>query len=286
MVRIHTSAPRQPRIIPGLRRFRRRHLSRALTAATSVPPCSRSGACCHGATVRITPWELLRLAEGSSQDARAFRELHTSGGGTILRRHAACTLYAPDRGCRVHPVRPLACRLFPLARRRVDTVAIYDWAEADGSCHRLCPETRGTPHLTVAEYLASQDVAAAEAAHDGYATALAGLLASAGWIATHAPEAADLPGPPDTATPDDIAALLPPDCLDLLTLPTCTATSADPAAFVDEHRRLLAAAVAAGFGGRSPRAVLAIILQLAWLLAPVLGTPLDEVRRRYRAAIA
>lgn len=268
-------------------------MSGSITAEPLVPRCVRSGACCHGATVRITPWELALLAAAAGLDARAFRDRHTRGGGTILRwrdagpeRPAACALYDADAGCSVHPARPLACRLFPLARRRTDGTTSYAWAEADGSCHRLCPSARWTTHLPAAAYIAGQDTGAAETAHDSYAAALAGLLASAGWIAARAPGAANLPTPPDDADADAIAALLPPDCLDLLVLPACATPAGDPAGFVDEHRRLLAAAIAAGFGGRPPRAVLAIVLRLAWLLAPVLGTSADELRRRYREAAA
>jgi Fe-S-cluster containining protein len=52
-----------------------------------------------------------------------FLERNTEAGGTVLRsnENGNC-VFLGEHGCTVHPDRPLACRIYPLAR----------WALADG----------------------------------------------------------------------------------------------------------------------------------------------------------
>ena len=102
------------------------------------------------------PYEVLRLARRLGLSTTDFIARYTEAGGTVLltREDGACTLLGP-RGCGVHPDRPLACRLYPLAR----------WVAADGteSFGHLAPhpETAGVYGTagTVADFLESQGLA-------------------------------------------------------------------------------------------------------------------------------
>ena len=121
--------------------------------------CNACSRCCHNKAIRVGAYEILRLARRLGITTTEFIERHTEAGGTVLRMQdeniRAC-IFLNQQGCSVHPDRPLACRLYPLAR----------WVDADGS------ESFGhlTPHpktegiygtsATVADYLDQQGVAA------------------------------------------------------------------------------------------------------------------------------
>ena len=52
-----------------------------------------------------------------------FFARHTEAGGTVLRtKEDRSCVFLDERGCGVHPDRPLACRIYPLAR----------WVDPDG----------------------------------------------------------------------------------------------------------------------------------------------------------
>jgi Fe-S-cluster containining protein len=120
--------------------------------------CNACSRCCHNKAIRVGPYEILRLARRLGMTTTEFIERHTEAGGTVLRMQAennrAC-IFLNQQGCGVHPDRPLACRLYPLAR----------YVDPDGN------ETFGhlTPHpktagiygtgATVADYLDKQGVA-------------------------------------------------------------------------------------------------------------------------------
>lgn len=138
--------------------------------------CTRSGTCCHGKDIRITPWELARLAAACGEAPRAFRERATTDGGTRLRCDGAatwrglhaCVLYDPACGCVCHPARPLACRLYPLGRERSGDRERFFHEGRAFPCLDGCPEVASLPSLRVADYLAQQGVAAPAAVRDDY----------------------------------------------------------------------------------------------------------------------
>lgn len=138
--------------------------------------CTRLGTCCHGKEIWINPWEVARLAATRGESAKAFRARDAVDGGIRLRCDGpagwrglpACSQYDPTRGCTVHTGRPLACRLYPLGRERRGEAVSYVHEGAEFPCLAGCPGVTELPHLTVAEYLAGQDVAAGEAAQDAY----------------------------------------------------------------------------------------------------------------------
>lgn len=118
--------------------------------------CHACNRCCRNKAIRVSPYEILRLARHLGLSTTEFIARHTEAGGTVLRtkENGDCG-FLGERGCGVHPDRPLACRIYPLAR----------WVSPDGV------ETFGhlTPHPktegvygssgTVQNYLDHQDIA-------------------------------------------------------------------------------------------------------------------------------
>jgi uncharacterized protein len=120
--------------------------------------CNACSRCCHNKAIRVGSYEILRLARRLGMTTTEFIERHTEAGGTILRiqdeNNGAC-IFLDQQGCSVHTDRPLACRLYPLAR----------WIGADGqeSFGHLTPHPKtegiyGTS-ATLADYLDKQGVA-------------------------------------------------------------------------------------------------------------------------------
>ena len=97
-------------------------LSREAAFSYRCNACSR---CCHNKAIRVGPYEILRLARRLGMTTTQFIEQHTEAGGTVMRmrdeNNRAC-IFLNQQGCSVHPDRPLACRLYPLAR----------WVDPDG----------------------------------------------------------------------------------------------------------------------------------------------------------
>jgi Fe-S-cluster containining protein len=148
-----------------------------LDSDTVLPlTCTRSGTCCHGKDISLTPAELARLARANGMSASAFRAAHTSAGGTRLRMSgpagwrgmAACSQYDPQHGCRVHPARPLACRLYPLGRERAGERERFFHEGERFPCLDGCPEVTSLPRLTVADYLRGQEIVELCQVRDAY----------------------------------------------------------------------------------------------------------------------
>jgi uncharacterized protein len=97
--------------------------------------CYACNRCCRNKAIRVNPYEILRLARYLGITTTQFTENHTEAGGTVLRpkENGDCG-FLGERGCGVHPDRPLACRLYPLAR----------WVTPDGneSFGHLTPHPR------------------------------------------------------------------------------------------------------------------------------------------------
>ncbi|MBN8526133.1 MAG: YkgJ family cysteine cluster protein [Planctomycetes bacterium] len=255
-----------------------------IATTDSLPlTCTREGACCFGAVIRITPWELAVLARHVGEEAAAFRDRHTCDGGTAMRLdgehdrlgHRACTLYRGGSGCSAHPARPLACRLFPLGRQRVDGIARYHHPGRTVGCAELCPASQALPVLRVGDYLAQQQVSAGEAAHDAYAAFLAGLVATAGGLCRHAGtvglEEALLQRA--AAAPEARMRAVPTAWFELLTAPSLPVPLDEPHLWVGAHRARVAQAVATGWqldGDMTDTAL--VIATLALHLGPTVGT--------------
>lgn len=256
-----------------------------LSTGDSLPlTCTREGICCFGAVIRITPWELAVLARHRGLAAADFRDRHTCDGGTALRLdgehdrhgHRACSLYRSAGGCTAHPARPLACRLFPLGRLRVEGVAQYHHPGRTVGCAELCPGSQALPSLRVADYLAQQDAAPGEAAHDAYAAMLGGMIATAVSIVRasgHPNDLAERIRERAALAPEARARALPAAWFELLTAPDLDAALDQPAAWVLAHRVRLAQAVSRGWDldGDLDAVALAVATQ-ALHLGPTIGT--------------
>ncbi len=77
--------------------------------------CHACGRCCHGRRISLSPYEVVRLAANRGLSTGALLERFATRDGTALRhRPDGGCVFLGERGCTVHPDRPLACRLYPL----------------------------------------------------------------------------------------------------------------------------------------------------------------------------
>jgi Fe-S-cluster containining protein len=138
--------------------------------------CHGCGRCCRHKAIRVSPYEVARLAEvlatTTSDVLGRWVDLDTN---TLHQRDGGwCAFY--DGGCSVHPGRPLACRFYPLG-----------WnAKTDGTEAILQlsphPESEGVYGTggTVGAYLTSQETAPYERASWRYSVVLQRLRAALG----------------------------------------------------------------------------------------------------------
>jgi hypothetical protein len=152
------------------------------------------------------------------------------------------------------------------------------------ACRHLCPKVEDQPYQTVGDYLAGQDVAAGEAAHDAYARVVYGLVAVAGRMAVMSGESVAIPAMRAflqdrmACTPEQRSSLLPDPWCDLATVPDGLNPD-DPQRFAEAHGALLTeAASRAGLVAAGPVTEIAILhLALAIHLAPTVGADLPAM---------
>lgn len=116
--------------------------------------CNRCLYCCNDKIIQLNPYEIARLASGFNISTAEFSKNYTvDGQGTILAQadNGDCIFLGPA-GCRVHPNRPLVCRLYPLGRH-VSPDAQETFSTLDPH-----PLSQGvySDSGTIAEYLESQ----------------------------------------------------------------------------------------------------------------------------------
>jgi uncharacterized protein len=284
----------------GLAEARGRSLDTILALEDRLPlTCTRAGACCRGKAIWLNPWEVACLARARRLSPRELRDRDTTDGGIRLRlgeeEPSLCSQYDPARGCVAHDGRPLACRLFPLGRRREGSSLRYMHPGAIFPCLDGCPEVRDLPCLTVAEYLEGQHTGGGEVAQDAYLEVTLDLAESALALFLEGGLAAS--GDRDTlprwrslgAMPDaDRAVTLPRDWFDALTVPPIEAPLGDPAAFVQEHRGLLQARleeVSRALGtGAELRELCGRTMALSLHLGRSIGTDPRDLAARWIAA--
>ena len=254
--------------------------------------CTRSGSCCHGHRIGVTPWEIARIASHTGLRQRQVRDRFIDDGGTRLRfagplnsdGKRACNLFSATAGCTVHPARPLACRVYPLARRRRVDQYFYTFAGDSMPCLSRCPEVVTLPSQRVADWLESQETGPGLVAHDAYGNLIWGLLMAAVGVALttevdidpieeEALRRAKLNG-------DQRIPFLPPPWYDLLTIPELAVDLNDPVAFVGAHASRLQLAIANNFAlPERYEDVVLLVLTMAIHLCPCVG--IDQ-----RAAVA
>jgi uncharacterized protein len=215
--------------------------------------CTRAGTCCHGKLVWINPWELASLAQARALSAQEFRAQCTLSGGIRLlfdgaagwRGLPACSQYDGASGCRVHAARPLACRFYPIARDRRGSEVRYVHDGDRFPCLEGCPTVIEGAHLTIAEYLAQQDVAAGIVAQDAYVELVHDLAEGA--LVLLLDSGLSRSGDRKTlprwraiaASQTERISAIDARWLDRLLTPALPVSVADPAAFVAAHAALL-----------------------------------------------
>jgi Fe-S-cluster containining protein len=118
--------------------------------------CHACGRCCSGKVIMAGPHEILGMSRLLGIGTTEFLALHADNGGTTLRfeEDGRCGFLTAS-GCKVHPRRPLVCRLYPLGRATDGTgeerFALFPKQAG-------CEAEFGTDG-TIADFLESQGVA-------------------------------------------------------------------------------------------------------------------------------
>ncbi|MFM2091207.1 MAG: hypothetical protein RLZZ127_1696 [Planctomycetota bacterium] len=222
--------------------------------------CTREGVCCRGHRIPLLPWELARIARHHGVDARTARERWTEHGVRLAvvpdRGSFRCVFADHPLGCGVHGVRPLPCRLFPLARERTGDRVAWWFPGPDLPCLSRCPSVVAAPPVTVRAWLATQDLDLHTRASDAAGDLVAGLHALIDRLG-----GAPVPVP---AGLTELVAALGPEWYDLATIPDLE--DEDPRAFAAGHGRILAT-----HASRDPEAASARLALVAALLAQAAG---------------
>ena len=116
--------------------------------------CHQCRRCCRGKAVQVNPYDAARLARHENQTTSEFISAWTEDGAGVFLAQTASgdCVFLTDEGCRVHPDRPLACRIYPLARE-VSAEGIERWRALPPD-----PQTRGDYQVTgvIADFIARQ----------------------------------------------------------------------------------------------------------------------------------
>lgn len=142
--------------------FRRTILDRQAAFSFS---CSRCLQCCRKKIIQVNPYEVARLARNLGISTTDFITRYTVGNGSFLKfdESSSCRFLGPE-GCRVHPDRPLVCRLYPLGRHVNDKK--NEWF-SELQPEAECRGEYGTTG-TIENYLEEQDAMAYMLAADSY----------------------------------------------------------------------------------------------------------------------
>src|SRR5258708_24912318 len=142
--------------------------------------CNRCKKCCYNKGIRLSPYEILRLARNLRLTTKEFISQFTEEGGTILRfrsEDGGCSLLG-EEGCTVHADRPGVCRIYPLGGffelESQEKFALLD-------PHPESLGVYGTPATfepgdTVASFLDGQEIAPFHRANKKYVELLTRLL--------------------------------------------------------------------------------------------------------------
>jgi len=125
--------------------------------------CSR---CCPHKYIQVNPYEVAQLARFLGLSTTRFLAGYTERDGAILKRDDAdACIFLSEKGCRVHPARPLVCRLYPLGRR-VAADGSEEWVQTVPH-----PESEGEFHGngSIADFIAAQGAEPYMRAADDYA---------------------------------------------------------------------------------------------------------------------
>ncbi len=262
--------------------------------------CSRTGTCCHGKNVWINPWELSLLAEAKGITPREFRDLFTDFGGIRLKFNGvkgwkdfeACSQYIPDFGCSVHTGRPLACRLYPLGRKKQGDSVDYIYQGTEFPCLEGCPEVVDLPKLTVEEYITDQSAECAQDGQDAFlelmqdlADGAFALLLDSGLAETGDRKTLQLWQKMGSEDPKDLTNRLGEEWIDRLTIPEINDFNEDPIAYSKAHYNLLQDCAQKSFGTLDSveafRDASVLMMGLALHLGRGLGADVPELAKHW-----
>ncbi len=117
--------------------------------------CRACGRCCHDKLIPVNPYEIARLAANRGLSTTELIERFTEEGVALAVGDDGACLFLGERGCEVHPDRPLVCRLYPLgAVTDPEGRELFVELEAQPGS-----EGRAGADGTVAAYLQAQGVA-------------------------------------------------------------------------------------------------------------------------------
>lgn len=215
--------------------------------------CSRKGTCCHGNQVLLNPWELRMLALEKGIAPSDFINNFCDWGGIRLlfagqemNKKKACNLYVDNMGCSVHKRRPLACRLFPLARKIQNNATSYVHEGSTFPCLSGCEEVLNLPTIAVKTYLKEQETAQYERAQDAYLEVMQNIADCSFMLLLDN----GLVDSDDTITLSEwsrVASLsiekllqeIPKNWLETLVLPDISLEIIDPLTFAQEHNDII-----------------------------------------------
>jgi Fe-S-cluster containining protein len=118
--------------------------------------CRACGRCCADKVIMAGPHEILGMSRVLGIGTTEFLARYADNGGTTLRSESdGRCVFLTSSGCRVHPRRPLVCRLYPLGRstneRGEERFAVFP---AQSECEAIVGSDG-----TVESFLESQGVA-------------------------------------------------------------------------------------------------------------------------------
>ncbi len=170
-------------------------LTRASAFSYACHACNR---CCRNYRIRVNPFEVTALARFLGLNTTGFLAGYVDSDQSLKQTADGSCIFRSDAGCRVHPARPLVCRLYPLGRR----------VEFDGDERffhlRPHPESPGEYGQagTVGDYLAGQGAMPFIDAADRYLSLYQRLAEALGALGDEGGTAEPLDATPALLDPD------------------------------------------------------------------------------------
>lgn len=230
------------------------------------------------------------MSQAKQLSPKEFTELYCDLGGIRLRfdgssrwnQLVGCSQYIENHGCSIHTGRPLACRLFPLGRQIQNQKVSYIYRGNEFPCLQGCPEVLQLPHITVDEYLQSQDVHHYMLAQDEYLEVVQNIAESAFILLLETQQNQEWKKKTlqvwksyGDSTPELLNQKIPPAWLEELILPKIFCDPLEPQNFVRQHEDLLLQKAQSDFESLSNseeiRSASAVLLAVALQLGQSVG---------------
>ena len=150
----------------------RQHLQR--TSPFSFVCAQDCSDCCKNKRIQVNPYEIARISSGLKITTTEFIHAYTEQGIYLKHSEDGFCVFHSEKGCSVHPDRPLVCRLYPLgvhqSKQKNERFTLIDLPS-------FCDGVLGS-NGTVESYLNSQDTKSYFAASALYSSLLEKIIAS------------------------------------------------------------------------------------------------------------